>query len=100
PVLSHGRGAAGSNAYGAAADPGPPQSVAVPDQRRHSASKTRVTALMAPLRFALRRIRDTQLTLPAVAQDEAGAAGAADAAAQRFGGRGPGRAPPHPVGHP
>ncbi len=39
---------------------GPFQSVAVPDQRCHSASKTRVTALMAPLRYALHRVRDTR----------------------------------------
>ena len=38
---------------------GPFQSVAVPDQRCHSASKTRVNALMAPLRYALHRVRDT-----------------------------------------
>jgi len=39
---------------------GPPQSVAVPDQRCHSASKTRVTALVAPPRYALHRVRDTR----------------------------------------
>jgi len=33
--------------------------VAVPDQRCHSASKTRVNALVAPLRYALHRVRDT-----------------------------------------
>ena len=38
----------------------PLRSVAVPDQRRHSASKTRVNALMAPLCFALHCIRETQ----------------------------------------
>src|SRR6266478_7784219 len=50
---------------------GPFQSVAVPDQRCHSASLraltpvfdglwTRLTALMAPLRYALHRVRDTR----------------------------------------
>src|SRR5262249_17097796 len=34
-------------------------SVAVPDQRCHSASKTRVNALLAPLRYALHRVRDS-----------------------------------------
>src|SRR5258708_5590010 len=36
------------------------RSAAVPDQQCHSASKTRVTALMASLRYALHRVRDTQ----------------------------------------
>src|SRR5262249_44774880 len=54
-----------------AADPGPSGFVAVPDHRCHSASSraftpvfdglwTRVTALMAPLRYALHRVRDTR----------------------------------------
>jgi hypothetical protein len=51
-----------------AADPGPFQSVAVPDQRCHSASKTRVTALMAPLRYALHRVRDTRWRRTAAAR--------------------------------
>jgi hypothetical protein len=34
--------------------------VPVPNQRCHSASKTRVNALMAPLRYALHRVRDTR----------------------------------------
>src|SRR5262249_39854243 len=42
-----------------AADPGPLRSVAVPGQGGHSAAETRVTPLMAPLRFALPRLPGT-----------------------------------------